>query len=497
MKDLDQLQESPPPAKKRPVLSLRLIASLAVASLVAGAVLTISHRNENYIRRALEEEAEVRLLLEARYLALLTSKALLSPFPELMLVPIIKDLQKARPEVPLMVVLDSQGLVLGDSDPRTLGHNFIPPIGLKVRTASASLHLGEEISENQELIVVNVPVAYADQDGLGKAIIGMDKAHLENHVRIMRADLYRYSAFLLVGAMVLAALLMTVMLRPIKALRAGLEEIGRGNLDSPMKITDPTELGLLAKNVNAMAAQLKASNALAQEREKEVLETQKEIIHTLGDVVESRSAETANHTLRVGDMSYRLAVFSGLDKDEAELLRMAAPMHDIGKIGIPDSILNKPGKLTTEEYEIIKTHAAIGYGILSKSDRLILKAAAIVAHEHHERWDGTGYPRGMRGEGIHIFGRIVSLVDVFDALYSDRVYRPAMPLDKVLGIITDGRGSQFEPRLVDIFLDNFPEFLNVLQKYQDVTSSPGMRKMVKLIDPESEVEEAKPEPVLS
>ncbi|MBU8871783.1 MAG: HD domain-containing protein, partial [Gemmatimonadales bacterium] len=278
-------------------------------------------------------------------------------------------------------------------------------------------------------------------------------------------------------------LLITWLLRPIPAIAEGLARIGRGDLDSPMEIKDPTELGVLARSINDMAAQLKSSQSQIHDRELEIVATQKEIIHTLGDVVESRSSETANHTRRVAAMSMKLAELAGVPTKEANLLRMASPMHDVGKIGIPDSILNKPGKLTTEEFEIMKTHAEIGYRILAKSERMILKAAAIIAHEHHERWDGKGYPQGLAGEDIHIFGRIVSLVDVFDAVYSDRVYRPAMKLDKVLEIIHNGRGVNFQPKLVDLFLGNLDTFLAIHRQFDD------MDRYVKVLSPmETEME---------
>ena len=224
---------------------------------------------------------------------------------------------------------------------------------------------------------------------------------------------------------------------------------------------------MLASSVNEMAGQLSASRRLAKAQEQEVLDTQKEIIHTLGEVVEGRSSETANHTIRVGELSYELALLAGLSRDEAELLRAAAPMHDVGKIGIPDSILNKPGKLTDFEYRMMQAHPEIGYRILNKSERPLIKAAAIIAHQHHERWDGKGYPRGIAGVDIHPFGRIVALADVFDALFSDRVYRKAMPLEKVLGIIQEGRGSHFEARLVDLFMENLKIFLGIIERYQD------------------------------
>ncbi|MBC8425345.1 DUF3369 domain-containing protein [bacterium] len=192
---------------------------------------------------------------------------------------------------------------------------------------------------------------------------------------------------------------------------------------------------------------------------REIIDTQREVIHTLGEVVESRSQETAHHVKRVGRHSYLLGRLAGLPEEEARLLRMAAPLHDVGKIGIPDAILNKPGKLTDREREIMQTHAEIGFMILGNSTRPVFKAASVVAHEHHEKWDGGGYPRGLSGEDIHIYGRIVGLVDVFDALSHERVYKPAMPLEKCLAIIREERGRHFEPRLVDLFLEHLDEFL--------------------------------------
>ena len=156
-----------------------------------------------------------------------------------------------------------------------------------------------------------------------------------------------------------------------------------------------------------------------------------------------------------------------MDEREAHLLRLASPMHDVGKIGIPDAILNKPGKLTEQEFELIKSHTTIGYEILHKSNRRIIEAAAIVAYQHHERWDGNGYPQGIRGEDIHIFGRIVGLIDVFDALSHSRLYKSAWDSERVFEHIKASRGQSFDPKLVDFFLDNFEEFLAVCKRYKD------------------------------
>jgi response regulator RpfG family c-di-GMP phosphodiesterase len=190
----------------------------------------------------------------------------------------------------------------------------------------------------------------------------------------------------------------------------------------------------------------------------EIFETQREVIFTLGDVVETRSQETANHVDRVSYNAYVMAQLVGMDDEEAERLRMAAPLHDVGKIGIPDSILNKPGRYEPEERAIMQKHAEIGHQILGKSKRDVLKMASMVAHQHHECWDGSGYPQGLVGEAIDISARIVALVDVFDALSHARIYKPAYPLEKCLSIITELRGKQFDPTLVDIFVANLDQF---------------------------------------
>jgi len=199
----------------------------------------------------------------------------------------------------------------------------------------------------------------------------------------------------------------------------------------------------------------------------EIINTQKELLYHMGEIGETRSKETGNHVKRVAKYSYLLASLYGLNSEQKHLLKMASPMHDIGKVAIPDSILLKPGKLDTAEWEIMKTHAAIGYELLKMSDRPILKAAAIVAGEHHEKWDGSGYPNGTSGEEIHIFGRITALADVYDALASDRVYKKAWPLDEVIQLIKDQRGKHFDPTLVDIFLDHLTEFNQIRLAYSD------------------------------
>ncbi|WP_404319851.1 HD domain-containing phosphohydrolase [Malaciobacter canalis] len=200
---------------------------------------------------------------------------------------------------------------------------------------------------------------------------------------------------------------------------------------------------------------------------KEIEDTQKDVIFSLGTIGEARSKETGNHVKRVAEYSYILAKEYGLNQELAELIRLASPMHDIGKVAISDNILNKPGKFTPEEFEIMKEHAKLGYDMLKNSNRQILKASATVAHEHHEKWNGTGYPRGLSGENIHIFGRITAIADVFDALGSNRCYKKAWELDRILDLFKKERGKHFDPKLVDIFFDNLDKFLEIRDKYKD------------------------------
>ncbi|CAN2042427.1 3'3'-cGAMP-specific phosphodiesterase 2 [Candidatus Magnetomoraceae bacterium gMMP-15] len=200
---------------------------------------------------------------------------------------------------------------------------------------------------------------------------------------------------------------------------------------------------------------------------KEIVDTEKEVIFTLGEVVENRSKETANHVRRVAEYSRFIAIKLGFNEKRADILRLASPMHDVGKIGIPDSILNKPGPLTLEEFEIIKNHTIIGYEILKNSKRAVMKAASIIAIQHHERWNGSGYPYGLKGENIHIFSLITGLADVFDALSQKRVYKEAWDMVDIINLIKNERGQHFDPKIVDLFLDNIDEFIAIKEQYPD------------------------------
>ena len=202
----------------------------------------------------------------------------------------------------------------------------------------------------------------------------------------------------------------------------------------------------------------------------EIEETQKEVVFTMGAIGERRSKETGNHVKRVAEYSKILALHYGLNEKESEMLKQASPMHDIGKVAIPDAVLNKPGRFNEEERKIMDTHAGLGYDMLKMSNRPLLKMAATVAYEHHEKWNGTGYPNKLKGEEIHIYGRITALADVFDALGSSRVYKEAWDDERIFKMFKEERGEHFDPQLVDIFFDNLDEFLTVRDRFKDVVA---------------------------
>ena len=212
---------------------------------------------------------------------------------------------------------------------------------------------------------------------------------------------------------------------------------------------------------------LEQKNEALFQMNNEIELTLKETVFTMGLIEEYRSKETKNHTRRVAEYSRFLASMMLLPENQVDLVGTAAPLHDIGKMGIPDAILLKPEKLTPGERRMMRTHPEIGFTMLNHSSHDILKAATIIAHQHHERWDGSGYPKGLKGDEIHIYGRIVSLADVLDALFSERPYKHAWPLESVTAFIKRERGKMFDPAIVDVFFSNVDGFIKIHQHYHE------------------------------
>jgi len=217
----------------------------------------------------------------------------------------------------------------------------------------------------------------------------------------------------------------------------------------------------LEKKVYERTKQLQESLKISKE-------TEYEISTRLGRASESRDPETGGHIRRMSYYSKLLAELYGLSKEECEIVLYAAPLHDIGKIAIADTILLKPGQFNDEEFEIMKTHAVEGAKMLEGAERFpVIKAGHIIAMQHHEKYDGSGYPNGLKGEEIHLYARIVAIADVFDALSSKRVYKDAMPLEKVLDIMKSESGKHFDPQLIKLFLDNLDQFLKIREIFKD------------------------------
>ena len=198
-----------------------------------------------------------------------------------------------------------------------------------------------------------------------------------------------------------------------------------------------------------------------------IKESQRELSYVIGEAVEMRSKETGSHVKRVAHISFLLAKLVGLSEHDAEMIKLASPLHDVGKVGIPDNVLNKPGKHDEDEWEVMQTHAQIGYEMLDRSDNPILKLGATIAHQHHECWDGSGYPNQIAGKDIHIAGRISAIADVFDALGSSRCYKEPWPLSEIIAYFEREKGKRFDPELVTLLLNNIEDFAVIRKQFPD------------------------------
>ena len=224
-------------------------------------------------------------------------------------------------------------------------------------------------------------------------------------------------------------------------------------------------------DVRLMHQRVKKQNFLLEEtvkkRTQELYDTRREVINRLGLAAEYRDNETGNHIIRMSQFSQRLALEHGLSEARAETILNAAPMHDIGKIGIPDKVLLKPGKLDQDEWKIMQSHVTIGAKILSGQQSELMTIARLIALHHHEKWDGTGYPANLKGEEISIEGRICAIADVFDALLSDRPYKKPWSVEKTIALIEEEAGKHFDPALTPLVRKILPDLLIIKDKYSD------------------------------
>ncbi|PJG57852.1 HD domain-containing phosphohydrolase [Aeromonas cavernicola] len=228
----------------------------------------------------------------------------------------------------------------------------------------------------------------------------------------------------------------------------------------PLSQIDTGLLSLFTENIVVALENIRLNEVIA--------DNQREIIYRIGELIETRSKESGLHVKRVALYTEQFCLLLGMSEEQSELIKRASPLHDIGKVGIPDAVLQKPGKFTPEEWDVMKTHAQLGQDMLSGSNLTLFQIGATIAGNHHEKWDGNGYPRGLQGTDIPLEGRIVALADVFDALCSDRCYKRAWPLDDVLAFIEQEKGKHFDPTLVTLMMANLDKFLAIRDEYKDV-----------------------------
>jgi len=272
--------------------------------------------------------------------------------------------------------------------------------------------------------------------------------------------------YLFIGMLVFFALLIILNIfnfiekyitKPLSKIVLDGEEAYKNNSTIDINAYEVAELKSLAVNLNDF-------NQEVLSKEDEIESTLRELMKAMGQVEEIRSKDTKNHTQRVAILSGLIAKEYGLSEGEVDLITLTSPLHDIGKIGICDDILLKPARLTENEYEVMKTHAELGFNVLRHSKRLVLKTAADIAYSHHEKFDGTGYPQGLKAKEIPLFARIVAIVDVLDALLCKRVYKEAWTSDDVKEYIKSQKGKHFDPDLVVIVLKNFEEYSKLVEK---------------------------------
>ncbi len=250
--------------------------------------------------------------------------------------------------------------------------------------------------------------------------------------------------------------------------------LGEGALDFVAKPFNRVELLTRIRNLLKISLSDKAlrnQNTLLEqtvrERTKELYDTRRQTIQLLGRAVEYRDNETGLHIIRISQISALLGKVMGMNEQECDLLFNASPMHDIGKIGVPDNILFKRGQLNDEEWEVMKLHATMGAEMLSGYNSKLLETAHTIALNHHEKWDGSGYPNGLKGQEIPLVGRIVAIADVFDALTSERKYKSAWTIDETVALLKKESGKHFDPDLVDHFIALLPEIIEIKNALHD------------------------------
>lgn len=306
-------------------------------------------------------------------------------------------------------------------------------------------------------------------------VVSEEKNNFYREIRVMMIQSGVILTFSSIVSVVLLLIFSAYLAHPLKRVVATMKDIISDNdLSKRVTVEYPDEIGGLAHEFNIMTNELEGAynevkNFAIKEAVagKKVVQREYETLTVLGKAAEFKNPETGAHISRIGFYSRLLAQSLGEGDGSQDLIFYASPLHDIGKIGIPDSILAKSGKLTPEEFEIIKTHPRIAYDILKNTKSPYLQAGATIALTHHEKYNGTGYPNALKGEDIPLYGRIVGLVDVFDALASKRPYKEPWPFEKIIDFLISEKGGHFNPLIVDHFIANMDEVKHIFSSYQE------------------------------
>ena len=305
-----------------------------------------------------------------------------------------------------------------------------------------------------------------DLIGYSAIVFSLKGINLEIHrVRLMIAFL---SGILLLLIVFFAYLIANILIKNLRRLLDAAGKLEKGDLSARVNIHSHDEIEELGIGFNKMADEIQEKTREIKHALVQVKQASLETIYRLSLAAEYRDWDTGHHLLRMCHYAEAIAKKMGLDRKYVEAIMYAALMHDVGKIGIPDQILRKPGKLTSQEWEIMKRHTTIGGEILKNSEAEFIKLAARIALTHHEKWDGSGYPRGLKGDEIDLAGRIAAVADVFEAVTSERPYKEPYPVEKAFEIIRQGRGTHFDPSVVDIFFEIKDEILEIRNRnYSD------------------------------
>ncbi|MDP8298497.1 MAG: HD domain-containing protein [Candidatus Tantalella remota] len=296
---------------------------------------------------------------------------------------------------------------------------------------------------------------------LGYSVIAFSLENIKTEIRAMRTKIVALLSVALVLIIIVFYALVTLLTRNLRRLLEAASRLEKGDLTARVNIQSHDEIEELADGFNKMAGQMEDSNTELKDALVKIQQSSLETIYRLSLAAEYRDWDTGHHLLRMSHYAKAIAKEMDLEPKYTEAILYASLMHDVGKIGIPDNILRKPGKLTPQEWDVMKQHTVIGAQILERSEAEFIKMAEGIALSHHERWDGSGYPRGLKGDEISLAARIVAVADVFEAITSKRPYKEAFSVETAFNIIKEGRGTHFDPTVVDAFFEIKDEILNI------------------------------------